>query len=133
MWNTRFSGTLAGAIETKGGYRDVRLNGRRFRGHWIIWALMTGEWPTHEIDHIDGDGSNNRWANLRLATHAENAQNLPPAAGCTWDKKRRKWAALIKVDCRTINLGRFDTEAEAHAAYLAAKRIYHPFQPEPRI
>src|SRR5262245_14420263 len=66
-WNTRWAGKPAFTTKLRGGYRMGRIHWGAYYAHRVIWALMTGAWPTSEIDHIDGDPSNNRWANLRLA------------------------------------------------------------------
>jgi len=44
----------------------------------ICWLCMTGDWPEHTIDHIDKDGTNNKWENLRDVTQAENNKNKGP-------------------------------------------------------
>ena len=77
------------------------------------------------IDHRDGNPSNNRIENLRPTTHQGNDWNRTQAKGYTWDKERKKWMAQIRVNGTHIHLGRFDTEEEAHQAYLAAKLIHH--------
>lgn len=80
-----------------------------------------------EVDHIDGDGLNNRRANLRLATHSENCANrrLPSTSssglkGVSWHKNQQQWLAKIKVAGITLHLGSFSTAQEAHEAYCKA-------------
>jgi len=100
--------------------------------------MMTGSWPKEQVDHINGKRSDNRFANLREANNAENHQNLKKALkrktgrtsrflGVSYDKSRGRWMAVIGTGGKARNLGRFDTEEEAHAAYLAEKRRIHPF------
>ena len=76
--NTRCAGKRAD-IEHGDGYRCIIITfeGERFRlmAHNVAWAMMTGAWPEHEIDHEDRDPSHNQWDNLRAATHAENGQS----------------------------------------------------------
>ncbi len=102
--------------------------------HRAAWLLVTGEWPSHEIDHDDRDRANNRWGNLRPATHGQNRQNLSALTargtmrGAT--KYRDKWKAQIKVNGVHHYLGLFATELEAHEAYCAKKRELHTFNPE---
>ena len=77
-----------------------------------------------EVDHIDRSRSNNRVENLRWVSHQQNAQNML-GRGC--EKRGRRWRAYIYTNGRKRYLGFFNTEQEAHAAYLAAKRVHHPF------
>src|SRR5690348_8900862 len=59
------------------GYIEIGIEGRRYLAHRLAWFYMTGEWPPEMVDHKDLCRSNNRWANLRLATHGQNVQNTP--------------------------------------------------------
>lgn len=59
----------------KYGYYRVSINGRRYVAHQLAWLYMTGEWPD-TIDHQDGDGSNNKWENLRKTDRHGNMRNL---------------------------------------------------------
>ena len=104
---------------TDRGYISVTINGVRYRAHRIIWLLYTGG-PLGEIDHINGDRSDNRIANLRSVTHAENCKNAArrsdnssTAIGVYFDSRRKKWAASISVDGVGKFLGRFDSIDEA--------------------
>lgn len=113
------------------GYWQVEIDGVLYRAHAIAWALMTGEWPPDDkyIDHKDGDGTNNRWENLRLATHAENLwnsrrskNNKSGTKGVYWDPRKQKWKTQI---CRMrvrYDLGHYDTVEEAGRAYERAAR-----------
>lgn len=83
--------------------------------------------PNLEVDHIDGDGLNNRRDNLRLATHSQNRQNSKLQSnntsgykGVDWYKRDGKWRAKIMVGGRRKTLGVFNTKEEAAAAYDAA-------------
>jgi len=130
-WNIRFSGKQAGS-PIKTGYLLASITPRdekRFGVyvHHIAWALTTGEWPKNEIDHRDHDRANNRFNNLRQATHAQNHQNRKTVRGTTYEPRTGKWCARIHVDDRNIHLGTFGTEAEAREAYLKAKTKHHPF------
>ena len=66
------AGDVAGSITTH-GYRGIWLEGRNYRAHRLAWLYMAGDWPKNLIDHINGVRDDNRFCNLRPATHAENA------------------------------------------------------------
>lgn len=113
------------------GRRQVKVCGRAFKAHRICWALHYGQWPDGDIDHANGNPSDNRVTNLRDATKTENNRNQKKRAGCssglkgvTWDKQWRKWRANIRVNKRLIRLGAFDDEYEAHLAYCQAADEY---------
>jgi HNH endonuclease len=108
-------------------------------GHRVVWALVTGEWPTGEIDHVDGDRANNIFPNLRQASRRENMQNLGKQArntsghvGAFWSKSKGRWSSRICTEDGVVFLGYFDSAEAAGAAYAAAKKVYHPFQPTVR-
>jgi hypothetical protein len=48
------------------GYRYIEIEGKLYRADEVMWAMVTGEWPEGEIDHINGDRGDNRWVNLRV-------------------------------------------------------------------
>lgn len=109
------------------GHRDVMA-------HRLAWLYMTGRWPEREVDHIDGNGLNNRWKNLRQVSREENMQNLRRAhrdsqtglLGVTLHDDGVRYRARIRENGRTRHLGLYATPHEAHAAYVRAKRAYHP-------
>lgn len=84
-----------------------------------------------EIDHENRNGLDNRRKNLRLATHAQNRRNVGSygnhssgVAGVSWDSRRSKWAAYIKVDGKAHYLGRFEALSNAVEARQQAEREY---------
>lgn len=87
------------------------------------------------MDHINLDKRDNRIANLRLATPAQNNFNHPAKSGCSsrlkgvcWNKDSKKWQAGIKVAGKSYYLGLYDTEESAHAAYIAkAQELFGEF------
>lgn len=124
--------------KNKNGYIHIKINGRIYKAHRLVWLYMTGNWPNN-IDHIDGNGYNNCWNNLRECSHAENQQNRIKSKtnksgflGVSWDKINNKWMAQINVNGQKKFLGRYATPQEAHHAYLDAKAKYHTFNPIPR-
>lgn len=129
----RRASSLAGSIHPQSSghvYILVGYQGRSYRAHRIAYAWMTGQWPPALIDHIDGDGTNNRWANLRPATHAQNnankSKNRSKAGlkGVSWYAARKCFRAQIVVGGRYIFLGYHATPQAAHAAYSAAAALH---------
>jgi hypothetical protein len=92
--------------------------------HQFIYYIATGK-IVEQIDHINGDKADNRIVNLREVTNQENQHNQTKAKGYSWDKNANKWHSCIKLNSKKIYLGLFNTEVEAHNAYLEAKKIYH--------
>jgi hypothetical protein len=99
----------------------------------LVWLWVNGSWPIGEIDHIDGDKLNNRIANLRDVDRATNTQNSKKArrnnksSGLLGSyKSGNRWQAQIRINGVCMTLGSFGTPEEAHAAYLGAKRLFHP-------
>ena len=68
---------------TTGKYTYISIYGKRYPAHRLAWLYIYGEWPPDQIDHIDGEPSNNRLDNLRLATNSENQQNRKIASNNT--------------------------------------------------
>ena len=108
------------------GYCRVQFKDRMVTYHRIVWTLLNGDIPEGmEIDHIDGNRINNDINNLRLVTGRENNLNRVKHRngrlfGCCYNKQKRKWKAQIWVNGKRKHLGSFDTELEAHEAYLKA-------------
>lgn len=133
-WNTRFSGSVAGT-QRSNGYLIISISGRRFYAHRIASLYMTGEWPEADIDHINGDRADNRFANLREATRSQNNFNAGPQKnntsgrkGVCWNKRASKWQASIKKNNIQIYLGVFGSIDAAASAYeQAAKELHGEF------
>ena len=127
-------GKRAGSIDAN-GYVIICFRGRRYKAHRLAWIWMTGERPPEEIDHINGSRSDNRFSNLRLATHAENLRNSKTpinnksgVKGVHWHPQCKKWAVRITVKDRNLYLGLFTDIGDAAAAYeKAAKKYYGEF------
>lgn len=114
------------------GYRAVQLDGKTYLVHRVAWAMQTGEWPSEEIDHIDGRKAQNQWSNLREADRAQNAANTPLRSGnktgvkgVHYDRKTQSYRAQISVNMKKMNLGNFRKLADAAAAYAEAATKYH--------
>lgn len=111
------------------GYRQVRVNGKQYREHHLVWLLHMNYLP-RELDHINCVRDDNRIENLRECTRFENMQNRRfPAKtnrlgllGVT--KHYNKFRAAITKNGVKTYLGLFDTAESAHAAYMAAQRAH---------
>lgn len=116
----------------KGKYAVIRLGGHCYKAHRLAWLYMTSSWPTETIDHIDGDGRNNAFCNLRQVTQTLNTQNLKRARSTSQTgvlgvgMNKRRFRARIRTGDKLIHIGSFKTAEAAHAAYLEAKRALHP-------
>lgn len=128
-------GSVAGGVNRTTGYHNVKLPKAKWPvpTHRIAWAWMTGEWPEHEIDHINRVRSDNRWINLRKATLQENMlnkskykNNTSGCPGVMWHKPSGKWAVCIGVNRKKRHLGYFHDKQEAVNVYLSAKSVLHP-------
>ena len=106
------------------GYRRIEIKYRSYAAHRLAWLHVYGVWPRAEIDHINSVRDDNRIANLREATRAENNRNAKTrrnkrcAKGV--DMRRGRFRARILAQGKSIHLGYYATEEEAHAAYVAA-------------
>lgn len=131
-WNKRFLGKEAFTYLSSDGYRISAIFGRYIRAHRAAWAIHHGEWPSGEIDHINGVRDDNRLINIRDCKHHENmrnglirSNNKSGFKGVSWDEEAGKWRAQICYAGKKKSLGRFCSENEAHDAYFAAAIKHH--------
>ena len=133
-WNTRYAGKPAGSLLhiKNNTYVTIRIRGKLYLAHRLIWLYVTGAWPARGLDHEDGDGLHNRFPNLREATQSQNggnrgaqSNNASGYKGVHWEQRTRKFVAQIQANRQYRFLGRFSSPEEAHAAYTAsAKRLF---------
>ena len=126
-WNTRYAGKEAFTSKSH-GYLSGSLYKRLTRAHRVAWAITHGEWPCGEIDHINGDRSDNRLINLREVTSQENKQNARRRAdntsgvvGVSRCRDSDRWRARIFLAGSELHLGRFGSFEAAVKARKAAE------------
>jgi len=122
----RRPGTPAGHIGYEGRLH-IRIDGKLHRAYRLAWLMTYGAMPTLDIDHANGDPSDNRLCNLRLATKTENHANSKiyknnkcGVKGVHWNAQSNKWRVQIRVGGKTRHVGLFKTKEDAAASYLAA-------------
>ena len=125
-------GREAGCRKGPDGMVQLRIDGRSYKSHRIVWLWMTGNYPTLEIDHIDGNRQNNSWSNLREVSRSVNQQNLKNPlstnkSGFLGVRNRRgRSFAEIRIEGDLIRSTCYTTPEQAHKEYVRLKRIYHP-------
>lgn len=110
------------------GYIDIGFSFNKkhyhLRGHQFAYYIKYGK-VVEQIDHKDGDRSNNKIDNLREVNNQQNHFNETKAKGYYLHKNTNKYMAQLRLNGKHIYLGHHNTEQEARKAYLDAKKIYH--------
>lgn len=130
-WNARYAGQEAlSMVDPTNGYKKGSVFHSTCYAHRVAWTLVHGSCGG-EIDHINGDRTDNRLDNLRLVdrvgnsrNHARNMNNSSGVTGVYWDRRRAKWTAAIKIDYKTVYLGAFDNLDDAAQARKHAEIKY---------
>lgn len=128
-------GQRAGGLNLN-GYWQIVFNNKSYLAHRVAWLYVYGFWPKNQIDHIDGNKTNNSILNLRDCIQEENMQNIKEAQrnnksgilGVGYKKSSNRYVARINVNKIDIYLGCFKNANDARNAYLLAKEKYHPFR-----
>jgi len=134
-WKINSAKTKKNAVAggfTPNGYHRIRINTKRYLSHRLAWLYVYGYFPEKLIDHINGNPSDNRIKNLRLATNAENCcnaklykNNISGIKGVNWHNKKRKWRAYIKDNGKLKHLGMFDDFFEACCVACSYRNKLH--------
>jgi hypothetical protein len=124
-------GQIAGCVHKGTGYIHVKIKAKAHKAHRLVFLYHHGYLPEF-VDHIDGDKSNNRIENLRLATYSQNqhnrklcSTNTSGVKGVYWDKRKKKWRGRIESMGKKIHVGYWDTLEEAEAAMTIARNKLH--------
>lgn len=134
-WNSKHAGNTAGAPGNQGYLKVwVTFCGKRYGllVHRVLWCMKFGKWPYQTIDHIDMNRANNRLENLREASYEQQSANRKGMGaylkGVTFDKATKRFVAQITISGKNKFIGRFNTEIEAHQAYMdVAIKIHGEF------
>lgn len=133
-WNARFANKEALSHKNQRGYLSGRIDYKLFFAHRIAWTIFYGKPPKYNIDHINGDPSDNRIANMRDVTQQENCKNVAlqktnnlGVAGVYWVEQKSKWHVRIKVGEKFTSVGYFNSFEDAVLARKDAekKNGYH--------
>jgi hypothetical protein len=138
-WRISRRGSPAGEIAGCGngdGYLRIKIDHSLCLAHRLAWLYVHGKWPVEQLDHISGVRADNRIANLREATNAQNHQNRAISQrntsghiGICWAKREKKWRARVTVNSLVVPLGYFAALEDAISARAKAKAELHQFQP----
>lgn len=121
-WNSRLAGKetkVKSKSVTGKTYFLITIGNKKYKAHRIIWMMVHGEWPD-KIDHINGNGIDNRISNLRNSTIEENSRNVRRCSsnksgvtGVSWNKRREIWEAYITLKNKHKFLGYFTNKIDA--------------------
>ncbi|MCY1427444.1 HNH endonuclease [compost metagenome] len=124
------AGSVAGTVHYS-GYRQIHIYGKTYQAHRLAWLAFYGEFPSDQIDHINGIRDENRMENLRAVSNKENGKNQAAPrnntsgmVGVYWDIATGKWRSNIKIDGRKITIGRYSNFFDAVAARKSAEISY---------
>lgn len=112
-------GDIAGSVDDR-GYIQIMINQRFYYAHRLAWLVMTGEWPTDQIDHKNTNKGDNSWDNLREATNSQNLanrKNTNPHGFKGVSRDGNRFAAKIRKGGKATHIGSFATAEEAGDAY----------------
>jgi hypothetical protein len=123
-------GKEPGSHNTK-GYVQIRLDGVLYVAHRLAWLYVNGCFPKNQLDHIDGNKSNNKLENLREATNKQNQENTPLQVnntsgyrGVHFERNRKglkKYSASVGHNGKQTRIGLFLTAEDAATAAKAAR------------
>lgn len=121
----------AGTLARSNWYWIITIDYEQLCAHRLAWLYMTGAWPEHEVDHRNLVKNDNRWENLRAATHKQNSENSPvrkhsrtQIKGVHWDLSRGNWQAYLCHNYKKVHLGRYDDLLSAVAARKRGEHTY---------
>lgn len=119
-------------VDERNLYRMIMVDGRKYMAHRIVWLLHHRRCPEQYIDHINGNGLDNRIENLRdvsVSVNMRNAKmyctNTSGVTGVHWRKDRGKWQARVQAEGKFNHLGLFETIEEAEMAVKNFRALHN--------
>jgi len=123
-------GKIAGHYD-KDGYKRISICGKIYRCGRLAFIYYGIDICGKQIDHINGIRDDDEWDNLRIVTSRQNSMNKKTPVtntsgicGVSFEKKIQKWTAQVKLDGKTIHLGKFEQKFEAICARKSAEKRY---------
>ena len=121
-------GTIAGRHRPD-GYIAIQVKSRIYLAHRLAWFFVYQQWPSDQIDHINGTRNDNRFCNLREATRKQNMENRKPNfnsvsgyVGVTWSKQHQRWCVRIMSNKKPFHIGYFNCLLNAVIARKKAEQ-----------
>ena len=118
-------GDIVGCKPNAAGYGRIGLHNKVYLAHRLAWLWVAGVEAPQQIDHINGNRLDNKFANLRLATCSQNlcnkgrqGNNTSGQKGVSWYKTRGQWIAVCYAQGKRNFLGYFTTIEAASKAYI---------------
>ena len=116
-------------------YIEVHIDGTKYLAHRLAFLYQTGRLPQNIIDHINGNGRDNRFTNLRVATTSQNAMNKRKSRNSstgvknvTFRKDRGKYAVIVEVNGKGKSFGHHETlELAELVAHYARESVHKEF------
>ena len=125
-------GVVAGTLR-QDGYVHLCIGEERHFAHRVVYLLMEGYMP-EQVDHINGNRSDNRWENLRACTPSENSQNRRITnsksgfKNVNWHEQTKKWRVQVMIDGKSRSFGLYSNIEDAkRVAIIARKEIHGDF------
>lgn len=124
IFNSLYAGTEARNVSTSKrsvtSYIHIKILNKTYKAHRLAFLYMEGYMPD-EVDHLDHNGLNNKWSNLRASNSKDNCKNMPMqksnktgVIGVNWHQAAGKWQArAVDLDGNRIDLGRYDSFDDA--------------------
>lgn len=131
-YHNELQGKEAGTINSahRRDYISIQICGRKYKRSRLAYLYMTGKYPPQQIDHINGDTTDDRWSNLRAVNHQQNVWNIggtKKKTGLPLGVKRThsgKYLARITKFKKVDTFGPYDNPNDAADVYLEKRREY---------